>query len=200
MSFEHREKNLCYNHVLLPNQMSNVQHRVKLSLQLGGPYPWNWSVWGMASNRREVTKKTRHHLCWSCQKPHSVCNRRCVQDSRVCEAIKCQGCVPFGKGKNTAPLSVLLCKNPDHKFSHPDAQTLFKDVKKYLKVMSNTIDENAIVIVIISHVHNVPLESSKHPPLMVRFLGSILWLGLLRPLNLHPICLLEMMLVYFCRL
>ena len=90
-----------------------------------------------------------------------------MQDSRVSETIKCQGCIPFAKSKNTAPLSVFFCKNPDHNSFRPNAETLFKELKKYLKVMSNTIDKNTIVFANISQVQTVPQEiatsKSKEP-------------------------------------
>ena len=112
------------------------------------------------TNRRELAKKSLRRLCWSCLKPHSVCNRRCGQDSRVCDTIKCQGCTPFAKEKNTAPLSVFFCKNPDHNSYRPDAETLFKELKKYLKVMSNTIDKNTIVFANVSQVQTFPRETA----------------------------------------
>ena len=119
------------------------------------------------TNRQKLAKKSQRRLCWSCLKPHSVCNRRCGQDSRVCDTIKCQGCIPFAKEKGTAPLSVFFCKNPDHNSYRPDAETLFKELKKYLKVMSNTIDKNTLVFANVSQVQTVPQEiassKSKEP-------------------------------------
>ena len=112
------------------------------------------------ADRREFAKKSQRRLCWSCLKPHSVCNRRCIQDSRVSDTIKCQGCVPFAKGKNTAPLSVFFCKNPDHNPSRPDAETLFKELKKYLKVMSNSVDKDTIVFANVSQIQKDPLKPS----------------------------------------
>ena len=63
----------------------------------------------------------------------------------LCETIKCQGCVEDNKGKDNPPFSVLYCINSKHDSMKPDATDLFKELKKYLKMMPPSIDEHLIV-------------------------------------------------------
>ena len=67
-----------------------------------------------------------------------------MQDSRISEVLKCPGCVEESNGK-LPPKMVIYCFDPDHEPQKPKASDLFREMKKYLKSMSPSIDEHTIV-------------------------------------------------------
>ena len=113
--------------------------------------------------RRKDALSNSRKLCFSCLKPWSFCKKKCLQDSRVGEVIRCSGCAEAGKGKDYPPMSVLYCYNPDHESLKPKPAELFRELKKYLKTMSSSIDEHTIVFSNFAFVSS-GLSSNKPPP------------------------------------
>ena len=125
--------------------------------------------WSMTpTQRRKDALSNSRKLCFSCLKPWSLCKKRCVQDVRVTDVIKCADCSDAAKGKDYPPMSVLYCYNPDHQAKRPKAAELFRDLKRYLKTMDASIDENTIVFSNFSFVssgslHNTPPALNQRP-------------------------------------
>ena len=119
--------------------------------------------WSMTpSQRRKDALSNPRKLCFSCLKPWSLCKKKCVQDTRVSDVIRCPGCAEAGKGKDYPPMSVLYCYNPDHESLKPKPDDLFKELKKYFKTMSPAIDEHTIVFSNFTFVSSG--FSSNNPP------------------------------------
>ena len=99
------------------------------------------------TQRKARLNKANRRLCWSCLKPATKCDRKCVQNVTMSEVIKCKDCAPYAASKGFACLSVLFCTNIEHNKSRPPPSLLIKELKKYLKVMSSGITDKTIVYV-----------------------------------------------------
>ena len=99
------------------------------------------------TQRKARLNKANRRLCWSCLKPATKCDRKCVQNVTMSEVIKCKDCAPYAASKGFACLSVLFCTNIEHNKSRPPPSLLIKELKKYLKVMSPGVTDKTIVYV-----------------------------------------------------
>ena len=124
------------------------------------------------AQRRNDARNSTRRVCWACLKPFSSCRKKCLQDTRISEILKCAGCVEASKGKDIPPMTVLFCTNPDHEKQKPKAAEVFKELKKYLKNLAPTITENTIVFSNLSFVlsSSTPEQTShkEKPPVKSR--------------------------------
>ena len=104
------------------------------------------------TQRRTDAKNNSRRICWACLRPFSSCRKKCVQDTRIKDILKCPGCVDAAKGKDYPPKTVLFCTNPDHESRKPTPTEFFRELKWYLKIMAPTITENTVVFSNLSFV------------------------------------------------
>lgn len=72
-------------------------------------------------------------LCYCCCAPKVVCtSKRCSNETRVPETLKCQGCKPWATSKGLAPFNILFCKKKDHMNLRAPFDEMKADMENYM--------------------------------------------------------------------
>ena len=95
--------------------------------------------------RRKIGRGTGNKICYSCLRPVALCKRSCAKGHAMSEVLKCKECEPYASKVKLPAFCVLYCTNPAHSKNRAPDETIFKELRKYLKGMPKSLSEGNIV-------------------------------------------------------